>query len=264
MMNGISAAFLQAVFYATLPGAAALFCVLVFTAGERSRGRLLMLTLSAGLSLNTLLKMLFKVPRPWLMHAEKAPFLAEGGYALPCDHTQLVSAVLCAFALTSRRRTVRFLCAAGICLTAAVRVWSGVQSFADVSAGLIAGLLCAVLLCRFGYYGKSRSSRTASTAAVSLLGICAAVFFRDAWGIGLWIAALMLLISEPVFRRADAGRTRFGSLYGTALATGIYAGLFIFLPFLAEWFITPLLPAHILTVFLITVLPCLLKFFPVF
>ena len=114
MENGISAVFLQAVYYASLPGAAALFCVLVFTAGERRRGRLLMLSLSAALSLNTLLKMLFKVPRPWLMHAENAPFLAEGGYALPCTHTQLISAVLCTFALTSRKRPVRFLCAAGI------------------------------------------------------------------------------------------------------------------------------------------------------
>ena len=157
MVNG----FLQVMYYATLPGAAALFCVLVFTAGDRRRGRLLMLTLSAALSLNTLLKMLFKMPRPWLMHAENAPFLAEGGYALPCDHTQLISAVLCAFALTSRRRPVRFLCAAGICLTAAVRVWSGVQSAADVLAGLIAGLLCAVLLCRFRHNGRTRSARTA-------------------------------------------------------------------------------------------------------
>ena len=264
MGNDISALFLQAAYYASLPAAGALFCVLVFMAGRRERGRLLLLSLAAALSLNTLLKMLFKVPRPWLMHAESAPFLAEGGYALPCTHTQLVSAVLCAFALTSRRRPVRLLCAAGICLTAAVRVWSGVQSFTDVSAGLAAGLLCAVLLCRFRYYAKSRTARMVSSAAVCLSGICAAVFFRDPWGPGLWLSAAVLLIFEKAFRKADAGRTFFGRLYGTVLAGGIYIGLYIFLPFLAEWFIPSLVPAQVLTVFLLTLLPCLLKFFPVF
>ncbi len=264
MENGILGAFLQVMYYASLPGAAALLCVIYFTAGERRRARLLMLALSAGLSLNTLLKALFKVPRPWLMHAEDAPFLAEGGYAFPCTHTQLAAAVLCSLALTSRRRAVRFLCAAGIGLTAAVRIWSGLQSVADVTAGFIAGLLCALLLCRFWYFDRFRSARTAVSAAVFLLSVFAAALFGDSWGIGLALAAAALCLPEKGFRKADAGRTRFGRLYGTVLAAAIYTGLFIFLPFLVEWFIKPLLPAHILTVFLLTVLPCLLKFFPVF
>ncbi len=255
--------FLKVMHYATLPGAAALFCVLVFMADERRRGRLLMLTLSAALSLNTLLKALFRIPRPWLMHAENAPLMAEGGYAFPCMHTQLIAGVLCAFALTSRRRWVRFLCAAGICLTAAVRIWAGLQSAADAAAGLAAGLLCAVLLCRFWYYGKKGMSRFI-TAGIFPAGLCAAVFFRDAWGAGLALTAAVLGAAECVFSRADNGRTRFGILYGTLFSAGIYAGLYIFLPFLVEWLVTAQWPGQMLIVFLITLLPCLLKVFPLF
>ncbi len=264
MADGFQGIFLQVMHYAALPGAAALFCVLVFMADDRRRGRLLMLSLSAALSLNTLLKELFRIPRPWLMHAERAPFMAEGGYAFPCMRTQLAAAVLCAFALTSRRRWVRFLCAAGVCLTAAVRVWSGVQSAADVLAGAACGLLCAVLLCRFWYFGRSRTGRIIAETVIPAAGIFAAVFFRGAWGLGLWLTAAVLRLSEKAFRRADSGRTRFGVLYGTALAAGMYAGLYIFLPFLVEWLLTPLWPGQALIVFLITLLPCLLKFFPVF
>ena len=223
-----------------------------------------MLSLSAALSLNTLLKALFKIPRPWLMHVEEAPFLAEGGYALPCTHTQLTAAVLCAAALTSRRRPVRFLCAAGICLTAAVRVWSGVQSAADVLTGAAAGLICAILLCRYMYYGKNTILSAVISAAVLVSGLFSAVFFRDAWGAGLWLTSGVLGIVEKAFEKADSGRTRFGIFYGTLLGIGLYIGLFIFMPFLVEWLVTPLWPGQVLIVFLITLLPCLLKIFPIF
>ena len=66
------------------------------------------------------------------------------------------------------------------------------------------------------------------------------------------------------FEKADSGRTRFGIFYGTLLGIGLYIGLFMFLPFLVEWQVTPLWPGQVLIVFLITLLPCLLKIFPIF
>lgn len=254
----------QVLYYSSLPGAAGLLCVLMFMGLSRKRGRVMLLSLSAAAGLNLLLKALFRVPQPWIAHPEAAPRFAEGGYALPCLHTQIIAAVLCAFALTSERRFLRFLCAAGICLTGAARIAGGLQSVKDVLSGAAAGILCAALLCRFVYFGKSPAGRWIALAAAGAAGLASALIFGDGWGLGTALSVLFLKALEKVFRRADSGRTRFGKCYGTVLAAGVYTGLYIFLPFLIEWLLTPLWPGQTLTVFLITALPCLLGLFQVF
>lgn len=254
----------QAMHYITLPGAAALFCVIIFMLLSRKRGRLMMLSLSAAISLNLILKALFRIPNPWMLHPENAPLTAEGGFAFPCAHTQAAAAVLCAFALTSGKRSIRFLCAAGIILTGALRVTFGLQSAADTAAGAAAGILCAALLTRFFYFGKSSRIRIIVYCTVFACGLYTAIRFGNGWGPGLSLAAAVLAVTEKAFRRADGGRTGFGKVYGTFLAAGACAGLYIFLPFLIEWLLTPRWPGQTLIVFLITFIPCLLKLFPVF
>ncbi|MBR6090720.1 MAG: phosphatase PAP2 family protein [Anaerolineaceae bacterium] len=255
---------LQKIFhYATLPQAAGLLCVLVFMSGKRKRGYLLFLSLSLAVSTGMLLKEFFKVPRPWWGHIENAPYLAESGYALPCLHTLLTAAVLCAFSLTSRKKAIRFLCAAGIWLTAILRVLSGLQSIADVLSGLAAGLAIAVLTVRFGN-STLKKTRCSAAALILIAGLAAALITGNGWGAGTCLTAIFLGSLEPVFLKADPGRTVFGKIYGTVFAAGLYIGLTVLLPFLVEWLITPLWPGQTLTVLLITAIPCLLKLFPLF
>ena len=249
--------------YATLPCVLASVCAAVFMVYDRKRGKTMLLSLSAAVSLNTLLKALFMVPRPWAIHPETAPFMAEGGYAFPCLHMQATAAVLCAFALLSGKRPIRILCAAGILTAAVWRIAGGLQSAVDALAGVAAGILCAVLICRFRSDENAPAGRLAA-GIVFLSGIAAAIFFDDPWGAGSAMSVFVLDLLEPFFVKADSGRTRFGRLYGTILAIGVYAGMYIFLPFLIEWLITPLWPGQILIIFLITLFPCLLSLFPVF
>ncbi|MBQ6507939.1 MAG: phosphatase PAP2 family protein [Flexilinea sp.] len=263
MGNAIIRVFFELMHYATLPGAMALFCVVVFMTDDRKHGKTMMLSFSAAAALNTLLKVLFRIPRPWMTYAESAPFLAEGGFAFPCLHTQVTAAVLYAFALLSGKRLPGILCAAGICITAAVRVISGVQSCVDVLVGAAAGIICTVLICCFRSGGNAVSARLTG-GIVFLTGLAAAVFFDDPWGAGSALSVFVLDLLESISHKADEGRTRLGKLYGTVLAIGIYFGICFFLPFLIEWLITPLWPGQILIVFLLTLLPCLLSFFPVF
>ena len=74
----------------------------------------------------------------------------------------------------------------------------------------------------------------------------------------------LVRLIDKGFARAEKGRTRFGKLYGAILAAGTYIGLYIFIPFLIEWLVTPLLPGQVLIVFLLTFLPCLYRLFPCF
>lgn len=263
MEGGIFRFFLQFMHYATLPCVMALVCVVIFVAGDRKGGKVMMLSLSVATGLNTLLKVLFRVPRPWIMHAESAPFLAEGGFSFPCLHTQVIAAVLCSFALIFGKRQSRYLSAAVICITAAVRVMSGVQSAGDVLAGIAAGILCAVFVYLFRYSGNAVVYRLTG-GIVFMMGIAAAFFFDDPWGAGSALTVFVLDLLEPIFAKADGRRTCFGKLYGAVFAIGIYAGIYIFLPFLIEWLITPLWPGQILIVFLLTLFPSLLPLLSMF
>ena len=258
----ITQLFQQILHYGTLPGAAGLFCVLVFMLGKRRRGELMMLGLSAAVSLNLLLKELFKVPRPWLMHVETAPYLAEGGYALPCLHTMIAAALLGTFALTSNKKTVRFLSVFGILLTGTVRVLVKLQNVADVISGAAAGLLIAFLLSKFA--GRKKLYSLVSWLICAVSGLAAAVLFQDGWGPGLCLTVGILRLLDKPFQKAEPKRTTFGRIYGTLFAAGIYIGLIILLPFLIEWLITPLWPGQTLIVLLIALIPCLLRLIPIF
>lgn len=254
----------QILHYATLPGAAGLFCVLTFMYSERKRGQLMMLSLSAAVSINLLLKEFFKVPRPWWPDISIAPYLAEGGYAFPCLHTMLTAALLSTLALTSGHRIVRFLCVFGVWLTAVWRILTGLQSIADVLTGLVCGMMTAAILFRFSYGTLKKTSFLIVGIAVFAVGLAAAILLNDGWGLGSFLTAAILSLLEEPFRKAEAGRTTFGKIYGTVFAAGIYAGLIILLPFLVEWLITPLWPGQTLIVLLITLIPCLLRLFPIF
>ena len=257
----------QILYYATLPGAMGLVCVLTFMLGERRRGQLMMLSLSAAVSTNLLLIELFKIPRPWLMHVETAPYLAEGGYALPCLHTQLTAALLGSFALTAKHKSVRFLCTAAIWITAAARVLTGLQSILDVLTGAAAGMLIAFILCRYWYRHKRNdcgfshclSADLPILLVTLLIGLVSNICLYDGWGFGLCLTVIVLNLLNKPFQKAEAIRTPFLKTYSTVLAAGLYTGLIIFLPSLIEWLITPLWPGQTLIVFLITLIPCLLR-----
>ena len=188
---------------------------------------------------------------------------AEGGYALPCQHMQLTAALLCAFALTSGKKSVRFLCALAIWLTAVVRVLTGLQSILDVLVGGVIGMLIAFVLYRFWCNTQGKAG-VMTWLAVIAFGFAAAILSQDGWGLGSALSAMLLSLPEKAFQKAEDSRTTFGKIYGTVFATGIYVGLIIFLPFLVEWLITPLWPGQTLIVLLITLLPCLLRLCPLF
>ena len=257
---GPAALLLQLVNEASLPAGAALFCLLVFMAGERKRGRGMLWALSGAASLNTILKVLFRVPRPWLMHAESAPFLAEGGYAFPCLHVQLTAAVFGLFLLTSGRNYF------------VVQQYFGwYESLVAKNAQNLAEAFNTTNTSLLGIPRKISGNTEYSDLWLIIPGILlflsggfAAVFCRDPWGLGLFLTAGCLLLIDGGLARSEKGRTGFGRLYGTVLAAGTYIGLYIFIPFLVEWLVTPFWPGQVLIVFLLTFLPCLYRLFPCF
>ena len=95
-------------------GEEALFIVLaltVFWCVDKKRGYFLLFTGFVGMVCNQLLKMIFRIPRPWVRNpdfeiVESAREQATG-YSFPSGHTQIAATLYGGIARTSRRRTVQ-------------------------------------------------------------------------------------------------------------------------------------------------------------
>ena len=96
-----------------------------------------------GLQINQFLKLLFRIPRPWVRDpnftiVESARAGADG-YSFPSGHTQNVSAILGCPARSTKSKGLRMVLVLLILLTALSRMYLGVHTPADVGVSLLIG-----------------------------------------------------------------------------------------------------------------------------
>lgn len=127
-----------------------LLTMLVYWCIDKRRGCFIMAVCFLGSMISLLLKLIFAVPRPWVLDpdftiVERARQAAEG-YSFPSAHTQIAAGTLGAIACTARRRWVSVLCvtlALGVGLS---RMYLGVHAPRDVLVGFaVAGLMLVLL-----------------------------------------------------------------------------------------------------------------------
>lgn len=124
--------------------------LIVFWCVDKRKGYYLMAVGFAGTMLNQFLKLLFRVPRPWVVDPgftilEQARE-AAAGYSFPSGHTQMAVGTFGAIACTARRKWVRWLCIAIAALVAFSRMYIGVHTPADVLASVAIAVCLIVLL----------------------------------------------------------------------------------------------------------------------
>lgn len=145
--------FLDAVMqFFTLFGSELLFMVLAlvfFWCVDKREGYYLLFIGFFGTVLNQFLKLLYRIPRPWVRDpnftiVESARGDA-GGYSFPSGHTQNVVGTLGGAARWSKNRVFRAVCIAILLLTSFSRMYLGVHTPADVGVSfLIATVLVFV------------------------------------------------------------------------------------------------------------------------
>ncbi len=148
-LESIRCPFLDAVMYGiTQLGGEAIFmavAIVVFWCIDKSKGYFILTVGFLSTVVNQFLKLIFRVPRPWVKDPEftivEAARSDAGGYSFPSGHTQNAVSTFGGIFTFTKNRLFKAGCIAVIVLVAFSRMYLGVHTFLDVAAALILGVI---------------------------------------------------------------------------------------------------------------------------
>ncbi|MBE6928183.1 MAG: phosphatase PAP2 family protein [Ruminococcaceae bacterium] len=152
-LESIRNPFLDAIMsFFTLFGSELMFIIIalaIFWCVDKKEGYYLLFVGFFGTILNQFLKLVFRVPRPWVkdpnFNIVESARADAGGYSFPSGHTQNVTGTLGGLARWSRNWGIRVLCISVLLLTSFSRMYLGVHTPLDVGVSLaIAAVLVFV------------------------------------------------------------------------------------------------------------------------
>lgn len=115
-----------------------------------------------GLEINQLLKMIFRIPRPWILDPNftivEMARESAGGYSFPSGHTQIATGAFGAIAKTGKRN-IRILCVILILLVATSRMYLGAHTPLDVSVSLLIGTALVIALYPFFFAAEKTADK---------------------------------------------------------------------------------------------------------
>lgn len=146
---------------------------------DKYKGVKIGLIVSSTLMLNFLFKNILKVPRPYVNNKDiVCKDIAQGyGYSFPSGHSQLNSGFFTAIHRLFGKKRFIPLSAAFVLLTAFSRVYLGVHSVWDVTAGLLIGLLWSLVACK--YIDVVLKDKKNLLIVFSLVGIIDVILFKN-------------------------------------------------------------------------------------
>lgn len=119
--------------------------LLIFWCVDKKQGYFLMAVGFAGTIVNQFLKLLFRIPRPWVLDPEftilEQAREAASGYSFPSGHTQMAVGTFGALAVTVRKRYHSVTCWVVAGLVAVSRMYLGVHTPYDVLASVAIALV---------------------------------------------------------------------------------------------------------------------------
>lgn len=135
----------------------------VFWCVSKKRGYYLLSVGFCGVIINQVLKLCFRIPRPWVLDPNFKPIEsavpAATGYSFPSGHTQNVTCTFGGIARFSKTLWIRIVSVAVIVLVAFSRMYLGVHTPLDVCVSLLIGaLLVFVLYPLFEYANRHENA----------------------------------------------------------------------------------------------------------
>lgn len=124
--------------------------LIVFWCIDKKRGFFLMAIGFLGTMANQFLKLLCRVPRPWVLDENftilEVARAQATGYSFPSGHSQTAVGTFSAIAVTSKNRVVNYLCITLAVLVPVSRMYVGVHTPWDVLVGAGMALIFVALL----------------------------------------------------------------------------------------------------------------------
>ena len=193
-----------------------LFIVLaltVFWCVDKREGYYLLFVGFFGTILNQFLKLLYRIPRPWVKDPTFQPvdsaLSGATGYSFPSGHTQNVTGTLGSIARWSKRAGVRVLCVVVLLLTAFSRMYLGVHTPLDVGVSLAIGVVLV-----FAFYPIVRKAAEKPKYMAVLLGVMVALSFAFVLYANLWAAPAQ---GAEALKNLREGQKNSYSLFGALL-----------------------------------------------
>lgn len=135
--------------------------LIVFWCVGKRQGYYLMTVGLAGTVASQLMKIVCRVPRPWVRDSNftilEAAREAAGGYSFPSGHTQTAVGTFGSVAVFTRKKWIAVICVVLAILVGFSRMYIGVHTPADV---LVGALLSAVLIAAFYPLMLGKKDRT--------------------------------------------------------------------------------------------------------
>lgn len=148
--------------------------IIVFWCVDKYEGYYLMGVGLFGNMANQFLKILCRIPRPWVrdpdFHALEAAIPEAGGYSFPSGHSQTAVGTFGCIAATRKNKIIRTVCIVFMILVPFSRMYVGVHTPADV---LVGSVMALVMVCAFRplMLGKGKKNIPAVFAALLVLSV---------------------------------------------------------------------------------------------
>jgi undecaprenyl-diphosphatase len=124
--------------------------ILVFWCISKRDGYFLLTTCFIGTVINQFLKLMFRIPRPWVQDPDftivESARAEATGYSFPSGHTQNVVGTFGGIARMTKRIWLRVVCIVIVVLTAISRMYLGVHTLLDVGVALVTGVVLVLVL----------------------------------------------------------------------------------------------------------------------
>lgn len=146
-----------------------------------------------GTVVNQFLKIIFRIPRPWVLDPSFRPVESAvgdaGGFSFPSGHTQNVFATFGGIFVWTKKAWLKVLCAVMIVVIAFSRMYLGVHTPLDVGVSCVAGLLLLVLLYPLFRDMEAHPNRMYGILAVLAVITAAFLLYSYLWPFPDWMYA---------------------------------------------------------------------------
>lgn len=149
--------------------------MIVFWCVDKKKGYYVLAVGFFGTLVNQILKLIFRVPRPWILDPEftivEQAREAAAGFSFPSGHSTSAVGTFGAIGYSSRNPVVRWACCCICILVPLSRMYLGVHTPADVLAGSVLSVMIVKLLSPMVWRHSDKGTRNIFTMILSL-SIC--------------------------------------------------------------------------------------------